>query len=606
MTGTQLRDIAAAWAENGWAVFPCRANKSPGTPNGFKDASRDPLQDFPRPWSMIGGVPGSAGLVVVDVDVQGGASLTDLPAEWLETRRHKTRSGGWHLIFRARPGADYGNGPRADLGPGIDIRHDRGYIILPPSPGYSLDHDVEPLDAPAELEISAAGATATAAPAPSTAPPIPRGQQDHELRAVANHAYQLGLDEMAVRDVVRHTIETRCTDQDPRNPYTERDIERLARPVPDTLTAAINRGELDDTEAAPEYLKRERRKFRDLTGLERKIAEPYGGNLNMPRGTIGVLTGQQGTGKGLLEVAEIAAITQAGHGAVIVSDEDSIEHTILPRLEAAGADLSKVYMPDSLRLPHDVADVVDFAHAHDVRLVVVDPWTNHMGDINVDKPAEVRAALMALKHAAELAQFAALLTAHPNKNSMNPDPLERVAHASALTQVARSAFWIVRDPRPEHDDALAMFKRSSIRLVAQVKANLTAFAHTMEYRIDTVALTEPDQVVPVLRRNEHDVELDWLAIHQAQQQQVRGSGRGAKAPVQSATWERMHAYLKANGPTKRRALLTALGIDPHDDAACKAVTRAVDWARGEGLLDPADGHGTYQLSKCPSVQVSTD
>jgi hypothetical protein len=324
MPETSLRDIAAAWAADGWAVFPCRANKAPGTPNGFKDASREPAKDFPRPWRMIGGVPGSKGLVVVDVDVQGGASLTDLPAEWLETRRHKTRSGGWHLIFRARPGADYGNGPRADLGVGIDIRHDRGYIILPPSPGYTLDHDVEPLDAPEALEISGNSSIASAAETPSIANPIPRGQQDHELRAIANHAYQLGLDEMAVRDVVRHTIETRCIDQDPSNPFTERDVERLARPVPDTLTAAINRGEMDGTPAEYEPKPRERRlkllTTAELAGLE-QVAFLLD-DMIVARG-FNVLAGPSGGGKSFLAIDLAANIADQGGNVVYVMAEGS-------------------------------------------------------------------------------------------------------------------------------------------------------------------------------------------------------------------------------------------------------------------------------------------
>ena len=63
---TSPLDYALAYANHGLAIFPCRADKTPLTPNGLKDASRDPavietswrgrpsrIQPgrCPRPWS---------------------------------------------------------------------------------------------------------------------------------------------------------------------------------------------------------------------------------------------------------------------------------------------------------------------------------------------------------------------------------------------------------------------------------------------------------------------------------------------------------------------------------------------------------------------------
>jgi hypothetical protein len=247
--GGDLTRAAQEWADRGWSVFPCLPTKRPATPNGFHDATRDAEKIDRHDWPMIGGVPASAGLVVFDVDVQNGASLADLPAEWIETRRHRTTSGGWHLIFTAEPGVDYGNGPHPDY-PGCDVRHGSGYVILPPSPGYWLENEgVEPLPAPAELAkrtLSAPNGNGPNPETPTELEPIPRGRQDDALKEIARRLYRDGLDREAVKAALRSTITTRCIDTDPTNPWGELDVERLSRPVPDSLAAKLNRGELDN------------------------------------------------------------------------------------------------------------------------------------------------------------------------------------------------------------------------------------------------------------------------------------------------------------------------------------------------------------------------
>jgi hypothetical protein len=211
----------------------------------------------------------------------------------------------------------------------------------------------------------------------------------------------------------------------------------------------------------------------------------------------------------LLLVSEAVGVARHGGGVLIASDEDSTAHTIRPRLEVAAGDnleaLHRIHMLSGLTMPQHVEDLIEICGQHHVRLLVVDPWTNHVGSIDVDKNQELRTALMALADACDRTRMVAVLVAHPNKNSENPDPLERVAHASALTQVARSAFWIVRDPREERDE--------HTRLVAHVKHNLTARAGTIEYRIETKRLEAPDQVVPLIVEHGVEPDLDWLEIH---------------------------------------------------------------------------------------------
>ena len=169
-----LSEGALAHARRGSRVFPCRPADDPNKPKapyiagGHTAASSDPEtvrgMFTGKPDALIGLVPSSVDLVALDM--RGGVAFTDLPAEWQETLIVQTQSSGLHVYFRARPEVEYGNGTRPDLGELVDvIRHDRGYVIVPPSKGYRYLTRVKPLPAPdtlATAESSSAIASSSA------------------------------------------------------------------------------------------------------------------------------------------------------------------------------------------------------------------------------------------------------------------------------------------------------------------------------------------------------------------------------------------------------------------------------------------------------------
>jgi hypothetical protein len=147
-----LADAAIAL---GVPVFPCDAHKRPLTAHGFKDATAEPAairRMFQNPNAVMIGVPTGAivGWVVVDVDVKDGAQ----GAAWLDANSHRmvqtrtirTGSGGLHLYFRW-PGQPIKNSA-SKIAPGIDVRGDGGYVIVPPSPGYAVADNAPIADAP--------------------------------------------------------------------------------------------------------------------------------------------------------------------------------------------------------------------------------------------------------------------------------------------------------------------------------------------------------------------------------------------------------------------------------------------------------------------------
>ena len=142
VNGNTALDVALSWARAGLPVFPCNpVDKSPLTPHGFKDATKDeePIREsFTRhPDALIATPMGATtNMVGIDVDVKnnrnGMQSIKELQQQYgeFDTLTVRTPSGGEHYYF-VHPGRPIRN--RVDFKDGIDVRGDGGYIILPGS-----------------------------------------------------------------------------------------------------------------------------------------------------------------------------------------------------------------------------------------------------------------------------------------------------------------------------------------------------------------------------------------------------------------------------------------------------------------------------------------
>ena len=120
-----------------------------------------------------------------------------------------------------------------------------------------------------------------------------------------------------------------------------------------------------------------------------------------------LLAGRPGLGKGALVARWVARCTNGDmygepRPAVLLSSEDDPEIDLGPRVEVAGGDRSLVALPPtSFQLPRDIDWLRGYvgsinALGRRVGLIAVDPLSNHTGDANTDREAEVRTALMPL------------------------------------------------------------------------------------------------------------------------------------------------------------------------------------------------------------------
>ncbi|MEJ7669136.1 MAG: AAA family ATPase [Casimicrobiaceae bacterium] len=213
-------------------------------------------------------------------------------------------------------------------------------------------------------------------------------------------------------------------------------------------------------------------------------------------GKFHVLAGQPGTGKTTLALAFAATVsaggrwpdgTRAERGSVILwSAEDDVADTLVPRLLAMGADLSRVQFVGAVR---EGIDARPFDPAHDVpalvraaeqvggaRLLIVDPVVSAVaGDSH--KNAETRRSLQPLVDLATRLGCAVLGISHFTKGTSGREPIERVTGSLAFGAVARVVLVAAKLPedRPEGGPA---------RLLARAKSNIAADTGGFGYDLD--------------------------------------------------------------------------------------------------------------------------
>lgn len=185
-------------ASRGVAVFPCSRNKRPACPNGFKDASSDPLtverlwRETPGP--LIGVPTGERnGFDALDLDPRngGGAWLAQNRKRLPATRIHQTRSGGTHWLFSHAAGLRCS---ASVIAPGVDVRADGGYIIWWPAIGLPVIDKRTPARWPAWL--------ADRLMAPRNPPPVtwsgPADMPGSRRRAYALGALRRAVEQVAI------------------------------------------------------------------------------------------------------------------------------------------------------------------------------------------------------------------------------------------------------------------------------------------------------------------------------------------------------------------------------------------------------------------------
>ena len=263
----------------------------------------------------------------------------------------------------------------------------------------------------------------------------------------------------------------------------------------------------------------------------------------IPDGAITWFVGKPGQGKSLASINVVATVTTGRDWAdgarntvgpkrvLMYCPEDSLSKVVVPRLLAAGADLSMILLLDNrsfrrftvegakekrcLAMDEDIPALATLLSKHpDIALVVCDPITGIWGERNVNHDKEIRPVLANLIDLCEKRNLTFLGVAHTNKRGSEADAIDKIQGGSSMAGAARAAFLFSRDPDSEdrHD-----------HVMTNVKVNYTDEWNGLKFRtVGTVATTGDGRELKTVR-------LDWQGATEMSADDVMDKQREKKA-----------------------------------------------------------------------------
>ncbi|MFB9238685.1 AAA family ATPase [Plantactinospora siamensis] len=267
----------------------------------------------------------------------------------------------------------------------------------------------------------------------------------------------------------------------------------------------------------------------------------------IPLGSLSVAAGREGTGKSSFGIWLAARITRGDlpgaldgqpRAVVYAAVEDSWKHTLVPRLIAAGADLTRVYRVEvvedeqygvTLSLPTDNSLLERELKKLQAALLVLDPLMSTIGaGIDTHRERDVRVALDPLARLADRARCVVLGIAHFNKGA-GTDPSSLITGSGAFKNVPRSVFGFAVDP--EGDRVMTQTKNSLGRLDLP----------SLSYQIEGTEV--PTKLGPA-----HVGRLVWLGFSERSVTEIlsdRGDADDQGDRLDAVEW--LRAYLADNG-----------------------------------------------------------
>ncbi|MDO9582657.1 MAG: AAA family ATPase [Desulfomicrobium sp.] len=222
-------------------------------------------------------------------------------------------------------------------------------------------------------------------------------------------------------------------------------------------------------------------------------------------GKLHILAGEAGTGKTTIALWLASIVSCAGRwpdgsraeaGSVLIwSGEDDPKDTLVPRLAAAGADLSRVHIISGVEAGEDVRTfdpakdmegLLDAAQRiGNVKMLILDPIVNAVsGDSH--KNTEVRRGLQPVVDFGTRTGCAILGITHFSKGSVGRSPLERLVGSLAFGALARVV--MVAATRENQDDA------PTSRIFMRAKSNIGPDDGGYGYDLEQTPIPEKPEI----------------------------------------------------------------------------------------------------------------
>ena len=196
-------------------------------------------------------------------------------------------------------------------------------------------------------------------------------------------------------------------------------------------------------------------------------------NEKIPLGKITLMAGNPDNGKSLAATSIAATCSTGGRfpgsavdgepaDVLMLLGEDDLDDTAVPRLIAANANLKRIHFIQAVRptqqddrevrLDFDIPAIeAQLENNPAIRLVIIDPISNYLGDISMVAEQEVRSILIPLKRAAEKFKVAVVIVMHLNKKT-DLEAISRVGGAMAFIGVARCSWLFARNVQEKTEE----------------------------------------------------------------------------------------------------------------------------------------------------------
>lgn len=295
----------------------------------------------------------------------------------------------------------------------------------------------------------------------------------------------------------------------------------------------------------------------------------------MPVASLVLLAGREGLGKSTIACSIAAEITRGTLDGVLygkpanvlyIHSEDSREHTVGPRLIAAGADMQRVLFVDvaneytehgNVILPVDTEAFEELIREHQVALVVLDAATSVMkSELSGHDDRKIRDYLEPLTAIADRQRCVILGLVHFGKRE-SADTGKLILGSIAWSQVPRSVLSVALD------------SETGNLLVTNTKKNLAPRQRSMEAAIETTSIKVEGGTAEVGR-------LRWLGESDRDVTELLSGTADDDAGERTAAEHWLEDYLTANGPTASKVIKADAAKERISDRTLKRAKVKLD------------------------------
>ncbi len=253
----------------------------------------------------------------------------------------------------------------------------------------------------------------------------------------------------------------------------------------------------------------------------------------IPMGKLSLIMGHPGQGKGLLTLDLAARVTtgqpwpggietRKPRSVVLLTPEDDPADTIRPRLDVAGADVSRVHVVTAVKAGADGKQARSFSLADDVEqlketvkrledcgLIIIDPISAYFGtDMDSHKDTHVRCLMMPLVEIAAETGVAIICVSHMNKGQ--GPAINRGMGSMGFIAISRTAFMLGKSP-----------DNNDVRVLCPIKCNIAKDSVSFAFRVvekmhPSLHLTQP--AIEWLEGNLDMTADDFFALSEASDQ----------------------------------------------------------------------------------------